>query len=538
MFNTHRQLIVCNDTYRRMYDLPPALVEPGTAYHRIYDHRIKIGNGSLATPEEIAAEAANGSADGPCAFTQELMDGRIIAISQQPMPDGGWVAVHEDVTERRRAEAKIAYLARHDTVTGLPNRVKFREHLEQNFANLREEQKFAVLCLDLDHFKQVNDTLGHPVGDQLLKHVAERLHSCIQDTDLVARIGGDEFAIVQTAVERPEKSSQLANRIVDAISAPFDVDGKYIVIGTSIGIAVAPDDGIDPDQLLKNADMALYLAKTDGRGRHRFFELEMDRRLQSRRTLELDLRSAIVHGEFELHYQPILNLQSNEVSGFEALIRWNNPVRGQILPSQFIPLAEETGLILPIGEWVLRTACAQAAAWSKPVSVAVNLSPAQFKSQDLVQLVLNALASSGLEPARLELEITESVLLQNEASTRAILHKLRALGVRIAMDDFGTGYSSLAYLRSFPFDKIKIDRSFVRDMTRSEECAAIVRAVADLARSLNIITVVEGIETSNQLEMARSEGCDEGQGYLFGRPVPAAEARRILGSEKRIASAA
>jgi diguanylate cyclase (GGDEF)-like protein len=466
------------------------------------------------------------------------MDGRIIAISQQPMPDGGWVAVHEDVTERRRAEAKIAYLARHDTVTGLPNRVKFREHLEQNFANLREEQKFAVLCLDLDHFKQVNDTLGHPVGDQLLKCVAERLHSCIQDTDLVARIGGDEFAIVQTAVERPEKSSQLANRIVDAISAPFDVAGKYIVIGTSIGIAVAPDDGTDPDQLLKNADMALYLAKTDGRGRHRFFEPEMDRRLQSRRTLELDLRSAIVHGEFELHYQPILNLQSNEVSGFEALIRWNNPVRGQILPLQFIPLAEETGLILPIGEWVLRTACAQAAAWSKPVSVAVNLSPAQFKSQDLVQLVLNALASSGLEPARLELEITESVLLQNEASTRAILHKLRALGVRIAMDDFGTGYSSLAYLRSFPFDKIKIDRSFVRDMTRSEECAAIVRAVAGLARSLNIITVVEGIETSNQLEMARSEGCDEGQGYLFGRPVPAAEARRILGSEERIASAA
>jgi diguanylate cyclase (GGDEF)-like protein len=460
MFNAHRQLIVCNDTYGRMYDLPPALVEPGTAYQRIYDHRIKIGNGSLATPEEIAAEAANGSADGPCAFTQELMDGRIIAISQQPMPDGGWVAVHEDVTERRRAEAKIAYLARHDTVTGLPNRVKFREHLEQNFANLREEQKFAVLCLDLDHFKQVNDTLGHPVGDQLLKCVAERLHSCIQDTDLVARIGGDEFAIVQ------------------------------------------------------------------------------DRRLQSRRTLELDLRSAIVHGEFELHYQPILNLQSNEVSGFEALIRWNNPVRGQILPLQFIPLAEETGLILPIGEWVLRTACAQAAAWSKPVSVAVNLSPAQFKSQDLVQLVLNALASSGLEPARLELEITESVLLQNEASTRAILHKLRALGVRIAMDDFGTGYSSLAYLRSFPFDKIKIDRSFVRDMTRSEECAAIVRAVAGLARSLNIITVVEGIETSNQLEMARSEGCDEGQGYLFGRPAPAAEARRILGSEERIASAA
>jgi diguanylate cyclase (GGDEF)-like protein len=538
MFNAHRQLIVCNDTYGRMYDLPPELVEPGTSYQRIDDHRARIGNGSLATPEQIAAESANGSAQGPCAFTQELMDGRIIAISQQAMPDGGWVAVHEDVTERRRAEAKIAYLARHDTVTSLPNRVRFREHLEQSFANSREGQKFAVLCLDLDHFKQVNDTLGHPVGDQLLKHVAERLHNCIHASDLVARIGGDEFAVVQTAIDRPEETSGLANRIVEAISAPFDVDGKYIVIGTSIGIAVAPADGTDPDQLLKNADMALYLAKTDGRGRHRFFEPEMDRRLQSRRTLELDLRSAIVHGEFELHYQPILKLQSNELSGFEALIRWNNPVRGLILPLQFIPLAEETGLILPIGEWVLRTACAQAAAWSKPVSVAVNLSPAQFKSQNLVQLVLSALASSGLEPARLELEITESVLLQNEANTRATLHNLRALGVRIAMDDFGTGYSSLAYLRSFPFDKIKIDRSFVRDMTRSEECAAIVRAVAGLARSLNIITVVEGIETANQLEMARSEGCDQGQGYLFGRPVSAPEAHRLMNGEDRIASAA
>ena len=538
MFNAQRELIVCNQKYMRMYDLPPDLAKPGASYERMHNYRVMIGNSSLGSPEQSAVEEANASADGPSAFTHELMDGRIIAVSQQPMPDGGWVAVHEDVTERQRAEARIAYLARHDPTTNLPNRVMFREHLEQTFTALGENEIFSVLCLDLDHFKQVNDTLGHPVGDELLKCVAKRLHDCVQDSGLVARIGGDEFAIVQTGIDRPQTSGQLASRIVDSLSTPFDVDGKYIVIGTSIGIAVAPGDGADPDQLLKNADVALYLAKGDGRGRHRFFEPEMDRRLQLRRSLELDLRSAIVNGEFELHYQPIFNLRSGAVSGFEALIRWNSPTRGLIAPMEFIPLAEETGLILPLGEWVLRTACAQAAAWSKPMNVAVNLSPMQFKSQNLVQLVFSALANSGLAPTRLELEITESVLLQNEASTLSILHQLRALGVRIAMDDFGTGYSSLAYLRSFPFDKIKIDRSFVRDMAKSEECVAIVRAITGLARSLNIITVVEGIETAAQLEIVRSEGCDECQGYLLGRPMRETEVRSILDQETCTASAA
>jgi diguanylate cyclase (GGDEF)-like protein len=538
MFNAQRELIVCNQKYMRMYDLPPELANPGASYERMHNYRVMIGNSSLSSPEQWTAEEANASTDGPSAFTHELMDGRIIAVSQQPMPDGGWVAVHEDVTERRRAEARIAYLARHDPTTNLPNRVMFREHLEQTFTALGENEIFSVLCLDLDHFKQVNDTLGHPVGDELLKCVAKRLHDCVQDSGLVARIGGDEFAIVQAGIDRPQKSGQLASRIVDSLSTPFDVDGKYIVIGTSIGIAVAPGDGADPDQLLKNADVALYLAKGDGRGRHRFFEPEMDRRLQLRRSLELDLRSAIVNGEFEPHYQPIFNLRTGAMSGFEALIRWNSPTRGLIAPMEFIPLAEETGLILPLGEWVLRTACAQAAAWSKPMNVAVNLSPMQFKSQNLVQLVFSALANSGLAPTRLELEITESVLLQNEASTLSILHQLRALGVRIAMDDFGTGYSSLAYLRSFPFDKIKIDRSFVRDMAKSEECVAIVRAIAGLARSLNIITVVEGIETAAQLEIVRSEGCDECQGYLLGRPMRETEVRSILDQETCTASAA
>jgi diguanylate cyclase (GGDEF)-like protein len=538
MFDAERRLIVCNETYVRMYGLSRDLSRPGTSSQRIHDYRVKIGNNSLASPEQAAAEMTFESTQGPSAFTHELMDGRIIAISQQPMPDGGWVAVHEDITERRRAEAKIAFLARHDTVTNLPNRVTFREHLERAFANRKGGQLFSVLCLDLDHFKQVNDTLGHPVGDQLLKAVAARLGACVHESDLVARIGGDEFAIVQAVVERPEESSELASLIVDSISAPFDIEGKHIVIGTSIGIALAPSDGADPDQLLKSADMALYLAKTDGRGIHRFFEPEMDKRLQLRRALELDLRSAIVNGEFELHYQPIVKLETNTVCGLEALVRWNHPLRGQILPGDFIPLAEETGLILPIGEWVLRSACAQAVTWPHPASVAVNLSPAQFKSQNLVQLVLSALASAGLAPGRLELEITESVLLQNDANTLSTLHRLRALGVRIAMDDFGTGYSSLAYLRSFPFDKIKIDRSFVRDMAKREECAAIVRAVAGLARSLNMITVVEGIETEAQLEMARAEECEEGQGYLFSRPVVAAEVPNLLRRRKMIAAAA
>jgi diguanylate cyclase (GGDEF)-like protein len=538
MFDPERRLIVCNKTYVRMYDLTRELAKPGTPLQSIYDHRLAVGNAAIANPEYAAAEAINQTSQQASAYTQELTDGRTIAISQKPMPDGGWVAVHEDITERRRAETKIAHLARHDMLTNLPNRVLFREYLEEAFAKLKRGQAFSVLCLDLDHFKQVNDTLGHPVGDELLKVVAGRLLNCIGDTDVVARIGGDEFAIVQLAIERPEQSSQLATRIVNEISEPYDIDGKFLAIGTSVGIAIAPADGTDPDQLLKNADMALYLAKSDGRGTHRFFEQEMDRRLQARRALEMDLRSAIVNGELELHYQPIVRLATNKISGFEALIRWRHPNHGQILPGQFISLAEETGLILQIGEWVLRTACSQAAKWPESTKIAVNLSPAQFKNRNLVQIVLSAIAASGLAPRRLELEITESVLLQKETDTLSTLHQLRELGIGIAMDDFGTGYSSLAYLHSFPFDKIKIDRSFIRDMPEREECKAIVRAVASLARSLGITTVAEGVETREQLEMVRAEDCEECQGYLFGRPVPEAEAAKLLTKSFSIANAA
>ncbi len=536
MFDAEQKLIVCNRTYVDMYNLTAALSRPGTLLQAIESYRTTIGNGAIANPEQVASAAIQ--TREASAFTQELTDGRTIAVSQRPMQDGGWVAVHEDITERRRAEAKIAHLARHDMLTNLPNRVLFREHLEAEFERVEPGRGFAVHCLDLDHFKTVNDTLGHPIGDDLLKLVAGRLAEAVPSSGFVARIGGDEFAVVQTDVRQPEQCSQLAARIVELVSRPYDIDGRHIVIGTSIGIAVAPNDGANPDLLLKNADMALYLAKGDGRGTHRFFEREMDKRLQARRLLELDLRKAIANGEFEIHYQPILLLQTGKVSGFEALLRWNHPERGHISPAEFIPLAEETGLILPLGEWVLRTACAQAAHWPQPVGVAVNLSAMQFKGRNLVQLTLNALAASGLAAGRLDLEITESVLLQDEANTLSTLHQLREIGVLISMDDFGTGYSSLAYLRNFPFDKIKIDRSFVREMLVRKDCQAIVRAVVGLARSLGITTTIEGIETKEQLEIAKLEGCDEGQGWLFAKAMPDRDIPAYLAERKRVAAAA
>jgi len=537
MFDAEQKLIVCNKTYVQMYALTAGLARPGTLLQAIEDYRLTIGNGAIANPEQIAAATAIQTHEAS-AFTQELMDGRIVAVSQRPMQDGGWVAVHEDITERRRAEAKIAHLARHDMLTNLPNRVLFREHLESQFCRIQSGRGFAVHCLDLDHFKTVNDTLGHPVGDELLKAVAGRLIEAVGGNDIIARTGGDEFAVVQTDVTRPEQCSQLAVRIVELVSRPYDIDGRHIVIGASIGIAIAPSDGANPDLLLKNADMALYLAKGDGRGTHRFFEREMDKRLQARRALELDLRKAITNGEFEVYYQPILYLQTGKVSGLEALLRWNHPERGQISPADFIPLAEETGLILPLGEWVLRTACMHAAQWPQSVCVAVNLSAMQFKGRNLIQLTMSALANSGLVAGRLDLEITESVLLQDETNTVAILHQLREIGVRISMDDFGTGYSSLAYLRNFPFDKIKIDRSFVRDMLVRKDCQAIIRAVVGLARSLGITTVIEGIETKEQFETAKAEGCDEGQGYLFSKPMPEGKVAEFLAKCERMSAAA
>ena len=444
-----------------------------------------------------------------------------------------------DVTERKQAEARIAYMAQHDALTGLPNRVLFHERLDAALADLpRRGGQLAVHCLDLDHFKSVNDTLGHPIGDDLLRVVAERLKGCLAEGDLVARLGGDEFAVIQMNVAQPSEAGDLAARLIAALSNRYDIQRHEVVVGASVGMALAPGDGNATDILLRNADMALYRAKAEGRGTAHFFEPEMDRRIQARRVLELDLRKAFANGEFDLYYQPLVNLHADQVSGFEALLRWHHPERGMVLPGEFIALTEEIGLIGPLGEWVLRRACEDAARWPGDLKVAVNLSPAQFRTGSVVQAVLSALAYSGLPPHRLELEITESVLLGETEANLAILHQLRALGARISMDDFGTGYSSLSYLRSFPFDKIKIDRSFVRDLAERPDCMAIIRAVAGLGASLGISTTAEGVETKAQLDRLRAEGCTEAQGFLFSAPRPAAEVMSLVSAGQRRAKVA
>ncbi|NGM49899.1 EAL domain-containing protein [Caulobacter sp. 602-2] len=442
------------------------------------------------------------------------------------------LGVSEDIAERKRAEAQIARLAHYDPLTELPNRLLFHKDLSDALARAaRREDLVAVHCVDLDRFKVVNDTLGHPVGDALLKAAAERLRACVREGDTVARLGGDEFAVVQMGLTDLSGATRLAARIVEALEAPFDLLGHQVVIGGSVGVAVSPDDGLDCDELLKKADMALYRAKADGKGTFHFFERAMDEQLQARRALELDLRKALSEGQFELFYQPLFDLEADRVTGCEALLRWFHPERGMVSPGEFIPLAEEIGLIGALGDWVLRAACDEAARWPQHVRLAVNLSPAQFRDRRLAATVVQALAASGLAAERLELEITESVLLQDSASNMAILHDLKALGVRISMDDFGTGYSSLSYLRSFPFDKIKIDQTFVRDILDDADALAIIKAVLDLGASLGITTTAEGVESEEQLHELRRQGCGEIQGYFISRPKPAVEIAALLGVE-------
>jgi diguanylate cyclase (GGDEF)-like protein len=473
----------------------------------------------------------------------EVRPGVLVRVSISAMANGGSVVTLEDITEKRRNEERIAHLARHDALTGLPNRDTFHTCLERAVAGTTPQPSFAVLCLDLDHFKDVNDTLGHAAGDALLCQVTERLRHCVRVHDVVARLGGDEFAVLMVDIDGPAMAASLAERLIERISAPYDIEGHHIVIGTSIGIALAEADAVASD-LLKRADVALYEAKKE-RGAFCFFACGMDEHLHLRRGLEADLRAALLRQEFELFYQPLLNLAENRISGFEALLRWCSDDRGTVAPADFIPLAEQTALILPIGEWVLRTACVEAARWPDDVKVAVNLSPVQFRNKHLVAHVRAALAESGLAPRRLELEITETVLLQDTEAVMSVLCQLHALGVRIAMDDFGTGYSSLSYLRRFPFDKIKIDRSFITDirtLTHCTDCTApcspgciesdsagvIVRAIAGLGENLGIATTAEGVETEVQLAQLRHEGCTEVQGYYISPPRPAAEIAALL----------
>ena len=436
---------------------------------------------------------------------------------------------HGVTADLASSREKAHHLALHDSLTGLPNRAFLSKHLEHALAQARRHKTaLAMLCLDLDRFKQVNDTLGHPLGDALLRAVAGRLRDCLRSCDMVTRLGGDEFAIVQAPLDRADDAGTLAQRIIETLSKPYDLHGHQVVVGASIGIALAPTDTTDTGHLLKMADMALYRAKADGRGVFRMFEQEMDTKLQARRMLELDLRRAVEMQEFELHYQPLVDLSSGQVNALEALVRWRHPEQGLVSPDNFIPLAEETGLIGPIGAWVLHQACADAAKWPTDVRVAVNVSAAQFKGPGLIAAVFDALAASALSPERLELEITETALLADADATLAVLRELRAKGVRIVMDDFGTGYSSLGYLRSFPFDKIKIDRCFIKDIETNVDCKAIVRAVTGLGSNLGIVTTAEGVETAAQLDQLRAEGCDQIQGYLFSRPVPARDVAALL----------
>ena len=529
LFDSQTRLIFCNTRYLEMYGLPADLARPGRYLRDLLAQRITQGT-FAGDPDDYVVRLKEGIADGDT-FTHvtTLPDGRTFSVVSKPLVGGGWLATHEDITERQRSERQIAHMARHDALTDLPNRVLLRDTLEHELKRVKRGECLAVLCLDLDQFKSVNDALGHPTGDELLKLVGERLRGCTREPDTVARLGGDEFAIIMTKMEQPRDAAALSKRIRDSIIKPYQIDGHQIVTDISIGISVAPFDAIEADPLLRNADMALYGAKADGRGTYRFFEPEMNTRMQARRELEMDLRKALVGKEFELHYQPLVNLQTNEVNGFEALLRWNHPKRGLVSPADFIPVAEETGLIVPLGEWVLKAACYEAVDWPEHIKIAVNLSPAQLKNRNLLGVVKGALSETGVPPNKLQLEITETVLLQNTFATLATLHELRKIGVEVALDDFGTGYSSLSYLRSFPFDKIKIDRSFIQDLSNGAEPVAIVQAVANLAKCLNMTSTAEGVETQQQLELLQSMGCTEMQGYLFSRARPASEIRQFFG---------
>ncbi|MBR1161122.1 EAL domain-containing protein [Bradyrhizobium elkanii] len=529
LYNSEARLQVANRRFCEIFDISPELVVPGMTMEEVLDLSIAAGNHGERTVTDLLAERERSMAQHDGNYLQHLSDGRIIAIAQRPTSDGGWLVTCEDVTEQQRAESQIAFMARHDALTKLPNRTLLAERIELAVAQVGRGLGFAVFCLDLDNFKQVNDTLGHPVGDELLCAVADRLNACVREVDTVARLGGDEFAVIQCGVQGGDEAERLARRVVECVGAPYELNGHRVVVGCSVGISMSPGDGTTGEKLLKNADVALYRAKMEGRGTWRFFEPAMDASLQRRRAIELDLREAMAKDEFSLYYQPLYDLHLDRICGFEALLRWHHPKRGLVSPDQFIPIAEEIGLIGPLGEWVLNRACEQATTWPGEMKLAVNVSAVQFRDADFIDVVVNALAASKLSPRRLELEITESVFLANSNETLATLHKLKAQGLRIALDDFGTGYSSLSYLRSFPFDKLKIDKSFVRDATATHGSKSIVRAVISLGRSLGMTTIAEGIETVEQLDHMRAEGCNEAQGFLLSHPVPVTEiAAKIL----------
>jgi diguanylate cyclase (GGDEF)-like protein len=526
MFDGDKRLTVWNDRFARLYNVPPHLLQVGTPYAEISAYRIARKLQKPVDDPEVRAKVAEFVALPPDASRiDEMPDGRFMLLTRSPMDGGGWVAIIEDITERRRAEAEIVHLARHDVLTGLANRAEFNARLEEASKRVkRNGVGVTVMMVDLDKFKAVNDTQGHLAGDQLLSEVGRRLQATIRDTDVLARLGGDEFAIIQEGgPDQHEGAVALALRIIETISRPFDVNGQEANIGASIGIAMAPEDGVEPDELLKRADLALYSVKSSGRNDFRLFRNEMLEFVNTQQSAERELREAIAEGQFELHYQPVVDAKTRQLCGVETLVRWRHPTKGMIPPDNFIPLAESTGLIVPLGEWILKEACADATAWPEHVKVAVNISAIQFKKGNLFEVILGTLVKTGLPPERLELEITETSLLENQEAHLTTIRQLKNLGLSIALDDFGTGFSSINYLTIFPFDKIKIDKSFTKGVLSRSECKAVVASSLALAKGLGIVTTVEGVETEEQFEYMRIAGVELVQGYLFGKPVPIAE---------------
>ncbi|CAH2601993.1 EAL domain-containing protein [Rhodovastum atsumiense] len=517
LYDAEGRLQVVNRRLHEIFALPPGSLVLGMT-------EAEVNARCAVHAQERAGAAGPGWVEGRLA----THSGRAVAVSRESLADGGWVITCEDITERCRDEARIAYMARHDSLTGLPNRALFAERMEQAVARLGRGEPFALLCLDLDGFKTVNDTRGHATGDRLLCMVAERIRACLREVDTVARLGGDEFAILLPRAQGLAEVEPVAQRLIAAVGSPCPIDGKPAAVGVSIGAAFAPADASSPDTLMRQADMALYRAKESGRGCLRRFDPEMEQRLRLRQSLEADLRGALARGEFEVHYQPIVDLAGARVVCCEALLRWRPHGRGLVPPGSFISVLEEIGLIGLVGAWVLRTACADAALWPEGVRVAVNVSSAQFEGDALVGVVEAALRESGLPACRLDLEITEAVILNDDAAIFATLHRIRKMGVRVALDDFGTGYSSLSYLRRFPLDKLKIDRSFVSGLDGSHAATSIVQAIVTLARSLDLRTIAEGVETQDQLDRLCRLGCDEVQGYLFSAPRPNAELPAML----------
>lgn len=531
MFDRDMRVVVANAQYSRLYDLSPDEVRAGTPLAELVERRIARGvySGEVRR-DELAAEAGG--------RLQSLANGRIIAVNRYAMPDGGWVSQHEDVTEAHGAMERVSFLARHDSLTRLFNRAQMIESMNDFLGRLRRGNGcgVCVLMLDLDMFKAVNDSLGHGVGDSLLKEVGKRLRQATRNVDVVARLGGDEFAILFMLDESGKRDGAriLAERLLAVIGEPFAIDSHQVTVGASIGIAAAPEDGLEVDELMSKADMALYKAKAAGRNAFRFYDATLESEARMRHNLQLDLHAAIAEQQFELHYQPIVSAATQDVVCAEALVRWRHPRDGLIGPDRFIPVAEETGLIVPLGEWILRRACQDALDWPDAVKLAVNVSPAQFRKGNLLEMIERLLAETGFSARRLEVEITENVFMKDSAENLAVLRGLKQLGLSISLDDFGSGYSSLGYIRAFPLDKIKIDRSFVAEALESRDCAAIVATIVTLARNLGIATVAEGVETKEQHQFLRAAGCTYFQGYYFGRPMSAEEMRtRLAGAERK-----